>query len=68
MSVEGCTRSHHVMRVHSYWDGRRQTDEPCRNTSCPGVGRVTVYHAPDVGWNWVKCCCCGDEWVPGFQP
>lgn len=52
---------------HSYWDGRTQRDIPCRKRSCPGVARVQMAWAPDTGLNWVKCCCCGDDWNPGSR-
>ena len=65
--VEDDTLDHKHWSIHTktYHDGSRQTDQLCRKQDCPGVARLQMAWAPDTGMNWLKCCCCGDEWNPG---
>ena len=59
------THRHETLDTHRYWDGSTETDQPCHNPGCQGIGRIQMGWAPNTGMHWLKCCCCGDEWNPG---
>ena len=55
---------HGEYNVHRFWNGRTQKDQPCRRDICIGAARVQMSYSPESGQNWLKCCCCSDEWNP----